>query len=187
MMSMRVSEAIRKRKSVRAYLGKEVSADQVAKVVEAGRWGPNAGPFQMSVIRNPKLLKKINDRTYEAMATSGVEFLEERASLPGYQPLYGAPVFIVLSAPADAPYGTFNVGVAAQNMLLQATELGLGSCFLVSPNLVLGGDENRSLAKEAGIPEGYVYKCGVIIGHAAAKNKFSVAERAEKGTVEYVD
>ena len=186
-MPMGVSEAIKKREAVRAYLDKQVSADDVAKVVEAGRWGPNAGPFQISVIRNPKLLEKINDLTHQAMVASEVEFLRERVALPGYEPLYGAPVLIVMSAPGDAPYSAFNAAVAAENMLLQATELGLGSCFLVSPRMVLAGDENRSLAEEAGIPEDYVFQCAVIIGHAAAENKFQVRAREEKGTVRYVD
>ena len=49
---MDISEAIAKRKSVRAYLDKAVPADDLAKIVEAGRWAPNAGPFQISVVRN---------------------------------------------------------------------------------------------------------------------------------------
>jgi len=187
MAAMGVSEAIKKREAVRAYLDQEVSSDEVAKVVEAGRWGPNAGPFQMSVVRNPRLLKKINDLTREAMTVSEVEFLRQRVALPGYEPLYGAPVLIALSVPEDAHYGAFNVAVAAENMLLQATELGLGSCFLVAPGMVLTGEKNRPLAEEAGIPEGYVFKCAVIIGHAAAENKFQVRERVEKGTVKYLD
>ena len=60
---MNISEAIAKRKSVRAYLNKPVLADDLAKIVEAGRWAPNAGPFQITVVRNAQLKHKINDRT----------------------------------------------------------------------------------------------------------------------------
>jgi FMN reductase [NAD(P)H] len=59
---MDISEAIAKRKSVRAYLDKPVSADDLEKIVEAGRWAPNAGPFQISVVRNAGLRQRINDR-----------------------------------------------------------------------------------------------------------------------------
>ena len=48
---MNISEAIAKRKSVRAYLSKPVLNDDLEKIVEAGRWAPNAGVFQISVIR----------------------------------------------------------------------------------------------------------------------------------------
>ncbi len=184
---MNVSEAIAKRKSVRAYEDKPIPADLLKRIVEAGQWAPNAGLFQVSVIQNNRLRQKINDRTLDAMIHSGNEFSQQRASLPGYQPLYGSAVLILLSAPADAPYGTANTALAAENMLLEATGLGLGSCYLVSPTRALNGESNRDLAREAGVPEGYTVQCAVIIGYAAAENKFSLGERRKRGKVNYVE
>jgi FMN reductase [NAD(P)H] len=184
--SMETIEAIMKRKSVRAYEEKVVPAEVVEKIVEAGQWAPNAGPFQISVIRSADLRKKINDRTLYAMVNSGNEFSKQRASLPGYQPLYGAPVLILLSAPAEGPFGAVNAALAAENMLIAASGFGLGSCYLVSPTRALGG-EDKDLAKEAGVPDGYSVQCGVIVGYAASENKFTVGERKKKGSVNYVD
>jgi FMN reductase [NAD(P)H] len=185
--TMNISEAIAKRKSIRAYMDKPMPANDLERIIEAGRWAPNAGPFQISVIRNRGLLNKINDRTLNAMVHSNNEFLQQRASLPGYQPLYGTPVLILLSGPPDAPHSARITSLAAENMLLEATALGLGSCYLVSPTLALNGEKNRDLAREAGIPDGYAVQCAVIVGYAAAQNKFSVAERTMKGSVKYVD
>ncbi|HUL22738.1 MAG TPA: nitroreductase family protein [Thermodesulfobacteriota bacterium] len=184
---MNISEAIAKRKSVRAYLNKPVLTDDLAKIVEAGQWAPNAGPFQISVVRNVGLRQRINDRTLDAMAHSDSEFLRQRASLPGYQPIYGAPVLILLSALANAPYGAINTALAAENMLLEATGLGLGSCYIITPTLALNGENNRDLAREAGLPDGYLVQCAVIVGHAAAKNKFTADKRTRKGSVNYID
>jgi len=184
---MNISETILVRESVRAYLDKPVSNDDLEKIIEAGRWAPNGGPFQISVIRNASLRKKINDSTLKAMRESGIEFAKKRASLPGYQPLYQAPVLILLSAPGELPNSPFNTALAAENMILEATGLGLGSCFLLSPKRVLDGKHNTELDKEAGIPEGYKLQCAVIVGHAAAENKFALGERAVKGSVNYVD
>jgi len=184
---MNISEVIVKRESIRAYLDKPVPTDNLEKIVEAGRWAPNAGPFQISVIRNAGLRKRINDRTLHEMGQSGNEFLQQRASLPGYQPLYGAPVLILLSGPDDALYSTHNTALAAENMLLEATELGLGSCFLVSPTLALNGRNNRDLAQEVGIPDGYSVQCALIVGYAAAENRFALGERTRKGTVAFLD
>ena len=186
-MIMNVSEAIAKRESVRAYLNTQVSSEDLAKIVEAGQWAPNAGPFQITVVRKADVLKKVNDRTYDAMIHSDREFLQQRAALPGYQPLYGAPVLIVLSGPPNVPFSAVNTALAAENMILQATELGLGSCYVISPTLALTGDKNSNLAKEAGIPDGYTMQCGVLVGYAAAENKFSLGERTRKGSVNYVD
>jgi FMN reductase [NAD(P)H] len=184
---MDVAEAILKRKSVRAYLNRQVPAGDLEKIIEAGRWAPNAGPFLVSVVRNPGLLQKINDRTLETMHRSANGFLRQRASLPGYQPLYGAPVLILLSGPADAPHSPRNTSLAAENMLLQATGMGMGSCYLFSPTLALNGENNRDLAEEAGISDGYTVQCAVIVGYAAAENKFTLGERTRKGMVNYID
>jgi FMN reductase [NAD(P)H] len=184
---MTVEEAIAQRKSIRAYLDKEVAADDVAKIVEAGRWGPNAGPFNMTVIRNADLIKRLDEVTSQAMLASGNDFLISRASLPGYRPLYGAPALIALSGPADFFLNPFNVATAAENMLLQATELGLGSCFLLTPSYALNAEQNSALAREAGIPEGYAVQCAVAVGYTADETKFRLAEREPKGTVNYVD
>ena len=184
---MNISETVAKRKSVRAYLDKQVLTNDLTKIVEAGQWAPNAGAFQMTVIRNTVLRQKIDDLAYDTMVNSGIEFLQQRASLPGYRPLYGAPVLILLSGPTDNPYSAFNVALAAENMLLEATGLGLGSCFLISPTLALNGKENLALAQEAGIPDSYTLQCAIIVGYAAAENKFHVGERTRKGTVNYLD
>jgi FMN reductase [NAD(P)H] len=185
--NMSIEETIAQRKSIRSYLDKEVSADDLVKIVKAGRWAPNAGPFNMSVIRNRGLMKRINDLTSQAMLASGDDFLVERASLPGYQPLYGTPVLIVLSGPTDAPYTALNVATSAENMLLQATDLGLGSCFLRSPAFALNADENAAVAREAGIPEGCLMHCAVIVGYTADENKFRRLEREARGIVHYID
>ena len=184
---MNVSEAIAKRKSIRAYLNKPILADDLKKIVEAGRWAPNAGPFHISVVCNAGLRQRINDRVHDAMAHSNIEFLQQRVSLPGYQPLYGAPVLILFSGPTNAPYSAVNAALAAENMLLEATGLGLGSCYLVSPSFALNGGENQDLTQETGIPDGYTVQCAVVVGYAAAKNKFSVGERTGKGSVNHVD
>lgn len=65
---MNVSEAIAKRKSVRACKDKPIPADVLKRIVEAGQWAPNAGPFQISVIRNTGLRKRINDRELNTMS-----------------------------------------------------------------------------------------------------------------------
>ncbi len=184
---MIISKEIAKRKSVRAYLNKPVLTDDLARIIEAGRWAPNAGPFQISVIRNHGLRQRINDRARDAMVHSDNEFLQERASLPGYQPLYGAPVLILLSGPLEDTFSAFNTALAAENMLLEATGLGLGSCYLLSPTLALNGKDSRNLAQAAGIPDGYTLQCALIVGYAATENKFTDSARSRKGSVNYVD
>jgi FMN reductase [NAD(P)H] len=182
-----VSEAIMKRRSIRSYQDKPVSDDDLATVLTAGRWAPNAGEYTLSVIRDKDLIARINEKTLEAMRNSGNEFLMGRAALPGYLPLYAAPVVIFLSGPVDVAITQLNCAVAVESMLLQATELGLGSVFLRSPAYALNNPGNVALAREAGIPEGSQMECGMALGYTDDETKFARMEREPRGTVKYID
>ncbi|MEL7563849.1 MAG: nitroreductase family protein [Dehalobacterium sp.] len=182
---MNVFEVIATRKSVRSYKEEQISDEALTKIIEAGQWPPNAGPYQISVLQNPDFLKKLNNLTADGMRNSGNEFLMSRIALPGYQPLYGAPTVILLSAPASIPYSAMNTALAAENMLLAATALDLGSCFLFTPTLAFAGDKTGELAKEAGIPKNYTVFCAVILGYKAG-DAFSAPTREKKGSVNYV-
>ena len=184
---MNVSDAVLKRKSIRSYQDKPVSDDDLAAILKAGRWAPNAGEYNLSVVRNKELIAQVNEATLEAMRTSGNDFLVGRAALPGYLPLYGAPVVIFLSGPPEVTHTQLNCGVSVENMLLQATELGLGSVFLRSPSYALNRPENEALAREAGIPEGYKMECGLAIGYIDDETKFARMDREPRGTVKYID
>ena len=51
---MNVRDALIKRKSVRAFLEREVSAETVESILDAARWAPsgtNTQPWQVAVVR----------------------------------------------------------------------------------------------------------------------------------------
>lgn len=184
---MNISDAIATRRSVRTYQQKPVPADALAQIIEAGRWAPNAGPFHISVVRNAQVQQRINECTIHAMLASGDAFLIEKASIPGGKPLYGAPVFILISGPGENPLKAFNASLSAENMLLQATGLGLGTCFMLCPTLALNDENNRELRSAAGVPDGYVPQCCLVVGYAQEENLSAAEERTRRGSVTYVD
>jgi FMN reductase [NAD(P)H] len=174
-------DAIAKRKSVRSYKKEQVSDKDLDAIIEAGKSGPGGGAYHISVIQKPELLQKINDMTKKAML-NGNDFSKSRASLPGYEPLYGAPTMLILSA-AD-PNGIANTSCSAENMLVAATALGLGSCYLMSPKAAFSGENGAELNKECAIPEGYSFHCAVIVGMRDGEAFASSAQKIR--TVSYV-
>lgn len=88
--------------------------------------------------------------------------MKERAFLPGYEPLYGAPTVIVLSSPIT-PFTQTNVACSATTMILKATDLGIGTCYAVSPILALSKDE---FVEKLNLPEGYVPVAAILMGYA---------------------
>jgi FMN reductase [NAD(P)H] len=166
---MEFCDVIKKRKSVRNYSDENVSDEDLKKIAKAGQIAPRAGEFQLTFIQNKELINKINNCALEVMKNSDNEFLKERAAIPGYQPLYGAPVIILLSAPDENVYGNLTVACAAENMILTATNLGLGSCFMVTPTLSFMSYKKEELLKELSIPKGFNPLCGIAIGKAGSE------------------
>ena len=178
---MEALEAIMKRQSVRSYKKDQIMDKDLEAILEAGKSGPGGGAYHLSVIQKPELIQKLSDVTKAAMLAGG-GFGQQRASLPGYEPAYGAPTLILLSA--GDPNGIANTSCCAENMLVAATALGLGSCYLMSVRAAFGGETGAELAKVCGIPEGNQVNCAVIVGYQAGDAFKSTAPKVR--TVNYV-
>jgi nitroreductase len=119
---MDVSVAISQRSSVRAYKATDVEEDKLKKVLEAARLSPSASnrqDWKFIVVRNKETRKKL------AKAAFGQSFIGE------------APVVIVACGTESKamlacgqPTHTVDVSIACAYMILQAYELGLGTCWI---------------------------------------------------------
>ena len=119
---MEVFAAIRKRRSIRLYERKPVNEEKLNRVLEAGRLAPSADnrqPWRFIVVTDEKIKEKLRAAYDEEWFVS-------------------APVIIVgCAVPKEAwvrmdgqEYWMVDVAIAMQNMILTATELGLGTCWI---------------------------------------------------------
>lgn len=161
-MIMDVMQALEERRSVRWYKDQPVEREKLEQIVRMGNKAPISGEIHLSVLQNRDFLKKINDTVADHMRNSDNEFMKSRISTPGYEPLYAAPVLIVVSGPLGARGNGANGPCSVMNMITAASGLGLGSCYVMSPMMVLNQEEFR---KKAGIPDGYEPITGVLIGY----------------------
>jgi len=119
---MNVMEAIKTRKSVRAYLPTPVEDEKLNAVLEAARLAPSAAnrqEWRFVIVREPGTRKEL------AAAAGGQGFLAE------------APIIIVACAETDGhvmrcgqPSYPIDVAIALDHMSLAAVELGLGNCWI---------------------------------------------------------
>jgi nitroreductase len=179
---METLHALNTRKSVRDYLAKDVEPEKLAQLLAFANKAPNAGPFQVTVVQDKALRSAINDATLVAMKNSGNDFLIGRAALENYQPLYGAPVLLVFSAPPE-DYAQINVANAATTVIIAATGLELASGFIITPTLALDG--KNALSQRLNLPQGYVPTACVLLGYASGNDRFSYP-RAAVENINYV-
>ncbi len=159
---MQTQDAIFARKSVRGYASVPVEEEKLDLILKAGNYAPIFGNIHMSVITDKELLDEINEAGRQAALASGNEFMIQRVSIPGYKLTYGAPVLIVLSAP-EGEYGDVNCALAAENIILSATDLGLGTCYLAG--FLAAFSYKPCLLEKILLPEGHKPVCGVIAGY----------------------
>lgn len=137
---MDVFEAIKKRYSSRAYKNEPVDEEILQKVLEAGRLAPsahNAQDWKFIVVKNQQKKEAI------AKACLGQSFIAQ------------APVVIVgvsldpqhLMA-NEVSSGVVNLSIALDHMILEATELGLGTCWI-------GAFSQKEIKKILEIPQRY--------------------------------
>ena len=149
-------------------------------MLRAGNQAPIFGRLHMSVFAGPEQLQAVDAAAVAGMARSGVPFLENLAAQEGYHPLYGAAALVVLSAPGgldEKGFNMANVSCAAENMLLAAAGLGLGSCFLMGP---MAAFSDPALRARLELPGGYEPLVGVALGYAALERPVA-PERTDAG------
>ena len=169
---MNTLEAIRNRKSVRSYLDKEVEVEKIRTIVRAGTMAagtPMGGQLYFTVVADKDFLGMLKEAAVEELLKTleggeGTAYISSSA----FDPCYGAPVAVIVSAEAqkdgNAKIVTYeNAGCAGENMLLAATELGLGSCYVMYPMLAF---RNELLRKEAGLPDDVEPVCSVVFGYS---------------------
>lgn len=119
---MEVFSTIEKRRSIRSYENTPVEKKSLNRVLEAGRLAPSAGnrqPWQFIVVTDKKVKEKLRaayDRDW----------------------FVSAPVIIIgCAVPEEGwirmdgqEYWMVDVAIAIQNMILTATDLGLGTCWV---------------------------------------------------------
>jgi nitroreductase len=135
---MTVVEAILKRYSCRSYSEKPVEAEKLAQVFEAARLAPSAKNIQdwrFVVVRDAEKRKRLASVTNrpEVFAKAGVMIVA--CSNSDYVMTCGQAV------------GPIDVAIALEHISLQATELGLGTCWI-------GSFEAEKVREILGIPQG---------------------------------
>ncbi|HIH95057.1 TPA: nitroreductase family protein [Methanosarcina acetivorans] len=184
-ISNAILENIYQRRSVRNYSDKEVSDEIIKEIIRAGTYAPSAvnkQPWRFVVVKNRQLIDKYDDLARKAFLsvygdTDNPDLIGyvQYLSKPTTRILYGAPVFILVFAAPDV-IDDRDCALAAENMMLAARSLGIGSCWI---GLAAGLGSDTEFLKEVGVPEGYKLIAPLIFGYPAKDNQKAPARNAD--------
>lgn len=78
---------------------------------------------------------------------------------------YNAPTVICVFCQNNFLFKTADAFCMMENMILQATELGIASCIISRGYETFDSEEGRRLMNEWGVPEGYACQGFIILGY----------------------
>ncbi len=169
---MKLEEAIAGRRSVRAFTHVSVDPVLIEQLIDAAVQAPSAmnrQPWVFTVVRDQGKLRRISDeakRHMLATAQPGKEsdHVHGMLSDPNFHIFYHAPALILISAREAAPWTLEDCALAAQNLMLKAHAMALGSCWIGFSQSFL----NTPMGKDIlGLPANCVTVAPIIVGHAA--------------------
>lgn len=131
-------EAILKRRSIRRYKPDPIPEEDLRKILECGRQAPSAGnrqPWHFIVTRDPELKRKL------AEACNGQTWMADADVI-----LTGVGVPSASRGSTGKLWYPVDVAIAMQNMILAATSLGYGTCWI-------GAFDGAKVKQLLGIPE----------------------------------
>lgn len=139
---MEFKEVVVNRRSVRKFANNAVPQQALENVLEAGRWAPSAGncqPWRFVVITNPQTKATIAQNCTRFSKKHWMQFPPERAKYlaargGSWDKSYMKDIPILIAVSYKYPENMRDelvlgsVWMAVENMLLAATDEGLGSC-----------------------------------------------------------
>ena len=162
---MTLSEIILKRRSIRKFLDKPVEKEKIEACIEAARLAPSADnvqPWRFLVVDDVQLRERLGEAAFSSI----------------YRPcrfVVKAPVVIIILAHPDVvanklgkavqgtQYYLLDIGIAGEHLVLAATEMGLGTCWV-------GWFSKRGVRKLLDIPRKYDVVAMIALGYPDPKH-----------------
>lgn len=169
---MTVYEAVQKRRSIRKFEQKKIAREDLLKLVDCARlaaYGANIQPLKFAIIDSKEQLDAIFPYTKWA------GYLQDGAPKENERP---AAYIAILGDKLLKASNTFEVeaGSAAANIMLEAVEMNLGSCWL-------GAIDRDNIKKTLKLPENMSVVYLIALGYPAQKSQIC----EYKGDVKYFE
>ena len=143
------------RRSIRKYKPDMIPKEIIDKIVEAGTYAAT-GMGQQS----PIILAVTNKEVRDKMSKWNADIIGK-----DIDPFYGAPVVLVVLADKNRPTAVYDGSLVMGNLMLEAHELGIGSCWIHRAKEEFESEEGKELLKSLGIEGEYVGIGHCVLGY----------------------
>jgi nitroreductase len=137
---MSVMDAILERRSVRSYSPERLGQVTIRTLLDAAVWAPTAvheEPWAFVIAQDMAALKSLSDRAKMIFAADARRTHPDQAShlleildKPDFNIFYNAGTLIIICGRPKGPFVVADCWLAAENLMLAARSIGLGSCVI---------------------------------------------------------
>jgi nitroreductase len=145
---MEFLELVNKRRSVRSYDSRPVDRGLLLKCIEAARHAPsacNAQPWKFIIVDDKGLISEIAEKTCSGVYSIN-KFIKDAATLIAVCSDKEDFIRKVGKYAKGTDYYLVDIGIACEHLILQAEELGIGSCWI-------GWFDEKMLKKILNVPK----------------------------------
>lgn len=146
-----VVETIMTRRSVRQYKPQAVEREKMQTIVECGINAPNAmnkQPWEVRVVDNADYINGVTELYKKAKPKAAED--------PAFKNMFrNAPTVVFIGHDTKSESSPFDCGLLAENMMISAWSMGIGSCCLGSPARFMKTPEAAEYLQKLGFSEGY--------------------------------
>ena len=146
-----VVETIMTRRSVRQYKPQAVEREKMQTIVECGINAPNAmnkQPWEVRVVDNADYINGVTELYKKANPKAAED--------PAFKNMFrNAPTVVFIGHDTKSESSPFDCGLLAENMMISAWSMGIGSCCLGSPARFMKTPEAAEYLQKLGFSEGY--------------------------------
>ncbi len=181
-----VVENIMSRRSIRKYKPEQVAQAQLDTIIQCGINAPSAlnkQSWEVRVIQNPELLNKINTAFVDEAKGKSLPGSASKAQEEGFSVFHGAPTLIIVASDKSNQASAVDCGLFAQNILLSAQSMNIGTCVIGSVAGVFNKPTSKGLLKAINLPDTHEVIFGISVGY---KNESPDAKPRNENKVEYI-
>ena len=174
---MEMLEMMKRRRSIRKYLEQKVEKEKLLKILEAGIYAPNPGGRQgtkIIMLEDAALIEQLGiinadceNRNWGGMMVSAEQpsIIDDLSIRSGFYGCQALGIVCVTKYMAEKVNGIGSAFVCAQNMVLEALDLGVSSCIVGRAEATFAHPEAAALFEKWGMAEGYAPMVFVCLGY----------------------
>lgn len=193
---MELLEMIKVRRSIRKYLNKPVEKEKLEKILEAGIYAPNPGGRQSTkilMLDDPQMIDKIGvinanceNRNWGGQSVSAEQpsIIDDLSIKSGFYGCQALGIVCVTQEMASKVNGIGAAFVSAENMVLEAMDLGISSCIVGRAEATFAHPEMAVLRDKWEMGQDYVPMVFVCLGYI--DGEYPKVKARKEGRIQYI-